>query len=757
MRTSGSGLAGLAVVLVATAAMTTPASALNKTTYEDASLSELLAGLPEAGTDWLYFYRLAQKVRPGDAPRVVPALLEALSEDDEGMANYIGMVLDRMAPASVGPVAEMLSHRSEDWYHRWAAANVLEMMAPAAKAAIPALERTVKNRDEDLDVRIAAARALGAITGGAAPSPYGTSTPAAFSYYRQITGAERGIVDFTRKRALQWRTYFMEREARKGPPESGWSGTAWWNYAMSTGINMDMARSGMKASGLKGGVGSFMDVNFVRPFVMCHSKSTFYRGRLTHDVEEVLKRYFFKKCDGGRIGKRRARATALKSPASLYSGINHNIPMNFATRDYLSLGVLKDDPAWRDKMFKDGVNVRQRYELWNDYWKSHLKHWALKCFWIEHASSNYEWHNTASYFNLVDLSADPEVRKLATMFVDLALLEHEQMTITNQRGGSKSRAKRGGLGSTFNPYIGLLYGERGRSSCHAPAAAFAYTPPPAAILLHKLGSPIETYEIANQHYGGKDRALNYAWVTPEYIMGGVMIDPGQNHSANTQGRWSGVIFRDLSAIELPSYSKEKWCVQHKDVMISQRCLALYYGGDNKVTFQIDSPRVEKDGWIFVSNGEAFGAVKVLGKTSWKDGDKVTLAIDDDLAPIIIQVGRPKVYRSFENFQRLILAAPLTYRDDVVRYRGPNSVALEFPCLTRQRYERGKRQANEGKPKGVFALPKINGKTIEFGSEREYVYQSPFMELKRGSEVVTVRYGGQEWRYDFGKRTIEKVK
>ena len=92
-------------------------------------------------------------------------------------------------------------------------------------------------------------------------------------------------------------------------------------------------------------------------------------------------------------------------------GMNHNIAMNFMTRDYLSLAILKDDPEYRNREIKDGDTVIQRYEAFNEFFKEFLKHWGLNGLWYEHASSNYEYHTYASFFNLADLSPDPVVRQ----------------------------------------------------------------------------------------------------------------------------------------------------------------------------------------------------------------------------------------------------------------------------------------------------------------------------------------------------------
>ena len=54
----------------------------------------------------------------------------------------------------------------------------------------------------------------------------------------------------------------------------------------------------------------------------------------------------------------------------------------------------------------------------------------------------------------------------------------------------------------------------------------------------------------------------------------------------------------------------------------------------------------------------------------------------------------------------------------------------------------------------YILPKIDGKTIDLNPE--YAYNSPSMQNKAGSAIVTVRYGSRRWDYDFDKNTVTEA-
>ena len=135
---------------------------------------------------------------------------------------------------------------------------------------------------------------------------------------------------------------------------------------------------------------------------------------------------------------------------------------------------------------------------------------------------------------------------------------------------------------------------------------------------------LQTHEIINDRSTGgpskeegfyKDcRAINYAWCTPEYVSGCGMYDPNdENKHAGAMGRWSGVIFRNLAAVSLDAYTGEKWNVQHKDVRITQMCSdGPYVPGDTRIAFEALNGKIsEQDGWVFVNNGQACAAVKVV--------------------------------------------------------------------------------------------------------------------------------------------------
>jgi len=712
-------------------------------------------GLLENPTDaewyWLGYYAAVLAEPDKDA---IPILLRKMKEDDKDYGKYVRMVLESMGAECVPHVAEAL--HDTDWFARFSAARTFEMMGPKAKAALPALETRFNDTTEDIDVRVAAARAIARIKGIDAEA-----------LYKRFPDLERLLQESTRAKSRSWRRTYLKREASKNFDDlQGWSSSAWLVAAMASGENLDKANEILlEWLTTKEEFGS-TDANNIWIFMACHSKSTKYPGRLKPQTEAAFKAFFFKMLNKEMRRQGTSPTTDfLKSAPETMNlmSFNDDVPLDEQIRDYLAISVLKDDPAYRDKTLAAGDTVQERYDAFHGFFREAPRHWALYGIQYQVCSSAYTYKTYPHYFNLIEFAPDPVVRKRAKMFMDIALVESAQMSISGLRGGSKGRAKRGGLGDRWDPYQAMLYGERGSAFFLTMPADSSYQVPEPALLLRKLGKPATTYEIINDRPTGgpgqevgfyKDcKAINYAWCTPEYVTGCGMYDPNGPRSNGAMGRWSGVIFRNLAAISLDAYTGEKWNVQHKDVRITQMCSDgpyLYKPAAPRVVFEALNGKVsEKDGWVFVNNDEAYAAVKVVsGGYYWTDSIKRLLYLNDAHSPIIIQTGRVADYGSFDVFQAAILKAPLVYKDYKLEYHGPKSAKLEFVAMTPERRKNGRTILEE------YIFPKINGTTVDLNPE--YAYDSPYLRRQEGSDIVTLSYGDRSWEYDFAESTITEV-
>jgi len=757
------------------------------------------------GRYWIHYrggwYPLAH-ARPD--PKHIPAFLDLIKNDSlmrtrqyEGV-RYIGMILGTMGQAPARPLAALLDDKTLET--RWAAGFILAMLGRDGKAALPALEKALGNESEEVEVRVAAARAIAEIKGAEAAA-----------LYRRIPDVHSRIVAAARKRSNiaqsreQWQAHFDTAPDRvqarqlalyNRTPEAQ---QPIYNLAVNKDVKAAnqwvreyaRAHNSGKLEAKSFGDGKMSeDLNLF--LYLFGADSQHYPGRLEADVEQAAKEYMFRSVDitaGEHKGKSRyvpKSASDLDKILALDESIciveATNGPLRSDAQHYLILQVLNSDPKYRNRKFKTGDTVAERYERFTRFFQRGLKAWALHGMWVELGSTSYEYKTYRGLFLLLDFATDPVVAARARMLMDLAMIEIEQISLSGLRGGSKSRAKDGGLDSRFNKTLARLYGEHHGYALEPPGFK-GYEAPVPAILLCRLGPTEKIYEIINRHPGetitvpqemtqgnsfhkALSRSINYAYRTPEYITGCSMFDVrhwpeitrirrdrnGKAHPYKVRqfgygplGRWSGVIFRDGAAVYMDPYTGEKWNVQHKDVMIAQRFPGSVYKGDARVDFAAVKDMTETDGWVFADNHDAYAAVRIVrGGYYWKEPARHRLYLQDQYAPILIQTGRKAVYGSFQKFRQAILAAPLALTEDRLDYTGPNSVRIEFFLC--------KDLENDAYPK---TLPKIDGRELDVNLTHNY--KSPFMQNAVGSDIVTVRYGSRRWDYDFGKNTVTEVK
>ncbi len=691
-------------------------------------------------------------------------------------ARDVGLLLSRKGDAPALPLAKLL--KSDNWETRWNAAVNLAMIGPNASPALPALQTMLRNEQEEIRLRARAAVTMSAIAGKPAQE-----------YYKQIPGIEDKVVAAARAIYMKaqshdaWKAHIAKSTSGPGKYEITRL-NEFWNpqsnpdaakllYDLATGANAKAANRWLRENTLKDldtrREGERLCEEFLRVF---NSENGLFAGRLEPDVEKAFKERLFKNIYNFRVGGWHTKTSAMiderLAQDKKHVVTMHNLPGRADAGAITQLGCLVDDPAFRNRKLKQGDTIAERHKKYVALWSRGLKDYALHGLFGELGSSEYEHANYWAIYKLLYYSKDPVLAKRARMFLDLALIEAEQIYISGWRGGSKSRAKNGGMGgSGWNTDYAWWMGERARHFKKLPGLT-DYAAPETAILLHWLGRPRPVYEIVNRHPNNHELLapfVNYAYVTPEYITGCAIFDVtnGKETGDGTGGRWSGVNFRNRSGIELPAYTGEKWHVQSKDVLIAQRFKHAYYGGETQVRFTGGFDKAEAGEWVFASTGEAYAAVRIVtGGAYWTQPVRRILKLKDQHSPIIIQTGRKAVYGSFEAFQKAILKAPYTFgtetlvaraivrknRDIVGRiekkvtarkliYTGPNSATIEWYLHD-----------------DPYILPKIDGKRLDLNLK--YSYRSPYMTSKVGSDVVTVRYGKRRWDYDFARNTVTEV-
>lgn len=274
------------------------------------------------------------------------------------------------------------------------------------------------------------------------------------------------------------------------------------------------------------------------------------------------------------------------------------------------------------------------------------------------------------------------------------------------------------------------------------------------------------YNGMREDFGG---FLRYSYCTPDFVMGTLMMEarPKDDWSpVAAQNRWQGVIFRGHpdAAIVLECRAvdthmnlnnhqntvNQHWSVQKKGTLITQKLETgrfSYQTGESRVWISgkgLSEP-VEEGGWVWVESEGAYCGVRIEGVPGsrsqvpgegggseyvWEEAgsaDGRWLRAVDDLAVIIIEVGRKSEYGSGEGFREAVLGLEMVVEDGVVRYTGLSGDAFAFYTD----YSR---------------LPEVNGEAIDLAPGM--VYESPWVKSAWDSGVVEVGYGGEEKRLEF---------
>ena len=209
--------------------------------------------------------------------------------------------------------------------------------------------------------------------------------------------------------------------------------------------------------------------------------------------------------------------------------------------------------------------VQEHYLAWEKFFYAQLKERATRGVFVELASNNYWYRTWPCMFNLLDLPSSQRVRQRAKMFVDIAMVEAEQVAINGVRGGQKSRSKKDDLphynglfGTMYSSLAPMFYGDNltttsmGRARI-IDAEATSYKMSNVSVLMHQLGKPA-VYTVRNRMLGqfaprGSKVQLalvsdqvHHVEVTPSYSIGGVEFSPTNKFIPNSQLRWTGIFF-----------------------------------------------------------------------------------------------------------------------------------------------------------------------------------------------------------------------
>ena len=620
------------------------------------------------------------------------------------------------------------------------------------------------------------------------------------------------LVADTRKRSSEMRAQGLKEELAKDPAKlkMPWLGS-WINAALYQGDQVKEAnaliRNQLKEISLTGGEedapseetpnqdgkegsGKALSANaqimevlnlggFAVRMLAMFGRDGKYPGRLEADVESKLKVVAWKTvCEyldpDGAWNKRMSEWIERKYEilplkwGRMWGTENHDVRRKPWV--YFALSALRKDPAYAGKSI-GGHTVEEWFGLMGDFMKQYVEDRVLTGMWIE-PGGHYAHITFDNMIDLYEAAPDPMVRQHAKMFLDLALIEDEQISVNGYRAGARSRTP--AMGDTTGKFKNTVFGDK-------PGLLMSdYQAPPVAIVLRNAKGAVEPYHISNRvpgedapvkpEFARNSHLVSYAYRTPGYLLGSVLQDPNRNYNATSdQRRWSGLIFQSDEAVypwpkeifktkDSGRSSKAFGGIQHDGAMVVQKLLKSDAVDRIDVVFTSNPKITERGGWIFAEAGSGYAAVRFVdpaqpsgeGKYQWSDVAKAAkgkptgkiAAPERDFLPIVFQAGDPAQFGSFENFQKEVLNSKVTIN--------ANASELEYkpvggPVIT----------WNYKQDAEPLALPRVDGKTPDL--QPALLYDSPFLKAKWEDPLIYAGAGPFRAVYDMKNRTVTESK
>lgn len=557
----------------------------------------------------------------------------------------------------------------------------------------------------------------------------------------------------------------------------------------------------------------FALTDYVRILSLFHAQSPHFPGRLQPETAAAMKEALW------WLVKSRSKVvdTSIDNLLVLYGTENHDLTLR--PNYYLIAGLLKDDPAFKDRRYDDGQTAAEHFAAYNRFYQEWAQQRVKSGLWVEIGSDSYQKYTWPALFNLHELSPDPLVRKRFGMLLDIAFIEEAQISVNGRRGGGRSRA---GYGvNNFESYKSLLYAPEGmltRSSHSKVVETSSYQLPEATILLRKMAFPAnQPFLITNRVLGelnselraevqesspsegevnalAADSALiNYAYRTPHYILGSTLQNPALSMpdpdsgkptlkyaGISRQNRWYGMLFEapatrypvvpalrhraddEICAI-FPEMEKTRggrtqhgnWSFQHEDVLFIQR-IDEDPGGMGSYSTGRMSMRF---------HGKQLEKVEIDGWIFASNG-KAHAAVkfldgpyewDEDG-----ELASPVAGSHIASTTRVLLHA-----GDMKRYK--SFEAFRAAVLANPLKIEPDRIAYQSGPRGPrlecfrynayefedFRLPTVDGRSIDL--RPEWTFNSPFLQNRFGEEQIKVSVGPVQQVYDFKKASIETTR
>ena len=517
---------------------------------------------------------------------------------------------------------------------------------------------------------------------------------------------------------------------------------------------------------------SLFTVSHMRLYALMNHRTGLLKGPLSQAAMDNFEKGMWK------VAKANSKlAEAKRDVWDMEGSENHHLASK--TCDFLAAQFLRNIPTYADRKLDDGSTLAQQYEARLAYF---LKWFDERAKWgqfVEAGSPSYQGDSINSLFNVRDFAEDEVLRRKAGMYLDLAYAVMAEETLHTTRGGPKSRVKVG------HEYDGGMANDRSYNTLfNAPGRPFMalgentlstsdYYPPPAVVSLARDTRGRGTYSFTTRWPGpvaeGKGRhsddpdgelwrtidpersVLRCGFATPNYVIGSAGLDAAWLDDTSMGNRWQGVVFDGgpLARIgfEVAPAKATGWhgfnpffSVQDRNILVTQKWAPVPPNPSSanpahlRVYFSPTLDEVQEDGgWIFVKDGGAFAAVKVVagGYTwtpAWKHSDdvgkdsKAFITLTAENAPVILIANQASDYDgNFASFKTAVKARPVHYADGVLRFE---TITFHGPAKPGQ----------------------VSGEPVNLTPARGY--DSPFIRSNWGSGLIHIRKGDETVTLDF---------
>jgi hypothetical protein len=524
---------------------------------------------------------------------------------------------------------------------------------------------------------------------------------------------------------------------------------------------------------------SLFTVSYMRLYGLMNHRTGAMKGPLSQAAQENVEKEMW------RVAKANSKlAEAKRDVWDMEGSENHHLASK--TCDLLAAQYLRSIPAFANQKYDDGSTLAEQYEARRAYFLKWLDERAKRGQFVEAGSPSYQGDSISALFNLRDFAEDPVLRRKAEMYLDLAYAVMAEETLLTTRGGPKSRVKVGHEydGGMSDRSYDVLFNAPGRT--YRPLGVVCgtsnYYPPPAIVNLAKDTSGRGTYTFATRWPGpvaegrGKNSGdpdgilwrtldpqrsvLRYGFATPSYVIGSAGLVAAWLDDTSMGFRWQGVIFGSdpLARIgfEVKPASAKDWhglnpffSAQDRNLLITQKWAPVPPNPPTSLPAYLRvyfSPTLDDvqdiGGWIFVKDGGAFAAVKVVAggyawTPAWKladdvKNDKPFITLNAENAPVILIANQASDYQDdFEAFKSAVKAQPIDYVDGV----------LHFATITFY---------------GPARPGQVNSQTVNLAPPRGY--DSPFIRSDWNSGLIYIRKADDTVILDFrdSKNPVKKV-